>query len=60
MPKSRFKVLLLKVFSLLKVLIVAWMIGIANCVKQESKFMEDTFIKTELMEEQEDDEPFID
>lgn len=33
------------------------MVGVANIVKQESKFMEDTFVKTELVEEQEDDEP---
>lgn len=41
----------------MRVLMVAFMIGIANVVKQESKFTQDTFAKTELVEKQKDDEP---
>jgi len=42
----------------MRVFFVAWMIGIANSINQEAKFMDDTHIKTELVEEMEDDEPF--
>lgn len=58
MPKSKVRLLLIRFFSFLRMLAVAYMVGIANIVKQESKFMEDTFVKTELKEGQEDDEPF--
>jgi hypothetical protein len=37
---------------------VAWMIGIANSINQEAKFMDDTHVKTEWVDEQSDDEPF--
>ena len=57
MPRSRFHKWLLKLMSLLRVFIMAWMVGIANSIKQEGRFMEDTFIKTEIVEEQEDDDP---
>lgn len=57
MPKSKVRLLIIRFFSFLRMLAVAYMVGVANIVKQESKFMEDTFVKTELVEEQEDDEP---
>lgn len=34
------------------------MMGLANIVKEESRFMEDSNYKIEVVEEQEDDEPF--
>ena len=37
---------------------VAWMVGIANSVKQESRFMDDTNYQIEIKEEQSDDDPF--
>ena len=58
MPRSKVHILFIKFLSFLRVLIVAYMVGVANSIKQESWFMEDTFVKTELVEEQEDDEPF--
>ena len=57
MPRSKVGLLFRKFLSFLRLLVVAYMVGIANIVKQESKFMEDTFVKTELVEEHEDDEP---
>lgn len=57
MPKSKIHRWFLLAFSYLRVLFVAWMIGIANSINQEAKFMDDTHVKTELVEEQEDDEP---
>lgn len=57
MPKSKIHRWLLSGLSFLRVLFVAWMIGIANSINQEAKFMDDTHVKTELVEEQEDDEP---
>lgn len=58
MPRSLFKRLFSRLLAFIRVFLMAWMIGIANSVKQEGRFMEDTFIKTELMEEQEDDDSF--
>ncbi len=42
----------------MRILMVAWMIGIANSFKQEARFMDETHYKIEVVEEQEDDEPF--
>jgi len=58
MPRSKVYIIFRKFLSFLRLLMVAYMVGMANSIKQESKFTEDTFIKTELVEEQEDDEPF--
>ncbi len=58
MPKSKIRRWLHSGLSLMRVFFVAWMIGIANSINQEAKFMDDTHIKTELVEEMEDDEPF--
>ena len=58
MPRSKVYILFSRFLSFLRVLMVAYMVGVANGIKQESRFMEDTFVKTELVEEQEDDEPF--
>ncbi len=58
MPKSKIQRWLISTLSFLRVLFVAWMIGIANSINQEAKFMDDTHVKTELVEEQEDDEPW--
>lgn len=47
-----------RVLAFLRMLMLAYMVGMANSIKHERNFMEDTFIKTELVEEQEDDDPF--
>ncbi|WP_268123598.1 hypothetical protein [Roseivirga pacifica] len=47
-----------RILTYIKVLMVAYMVGMANSIKHECNFMEDTFIKTELVQEQEDDDPF--
>lgn len=57
MPKSKIHRWFLSALSFMRVLFVAWMVGIANSINQEAKFMDDTNVKTELVEEQEDDEP---
>lgn len=58
MPKSRLKRFLIKFFSFLKVLAVAWMVGIANSIKQEQRSMDDTNYTVEWHDETLDDEPF--
>ena len=57
MPKSKVKRLFIYLMRSLRLLIVAYMMGIANIVKEESRFLEDTHYKIEMVEEQEDDEP---
>jgi hypothetical protein len=37
---------------------MAYMIGISNIVNQESKFMDEPAHKIEVMEKEEDDDPF--
>lgn len=34
------------------------MVGMANSIKQEERFMENTFYQIEVKDEQSDDEPF--
>lgn len=34
------------------------MVGVANSIKQEDRFMDDTFYQIEVRDEQSDDEPF--
>ncbi|MFY0591207.1 hypothetical protein [Roseivirga sp.] len=58
MPKSKVKKLLLYLLRTMRIMMVAYMMGIANIVKQESRFMDDSLYKIEVVEEQEDDEPF--
>lgn len=58
MPKSRLKRFFLATLSFTRLLIVAWMVGIANSIKQEAHFMDDTNYKIEWRDEQADDEPF--
>lgn len=58
MPKSRLKRFLLKIGGYIKILCVAWMVGIANSIKQESRFMDETNYRIEQTDERTDDEPF--
>ncbi len=58
MPKSRVKRFFIFLLRSIRIVIMAWMIGIANSIKQEAKFMDETTYKVEVREEQEDDEPF--
>lgn len=37
---------------------MAYMVGIANIVNQEAKFMDDTNDKIEVVEKEADDDPF--
>lgn len=58
MPKSRLKRFLIKLGAYLRIIMVAWMVGIANSIKQESRFMDDTNYRIEQSDEKTDDEPF--
>ncbi|GAB5525666.1 MAG: hypothetical protein Roseis2KO_35380 [Roseivirga sp.] len=58
MPKSRIKRFLIKFGSYLRIFIVAWMVGIANSMKQESRFMDDTNYRIEQTDEKTNDDPF--
>jgi len=58
MPKSRVKRFFLAVLGYMRILIVAWMVGIANCVNQDHRFMDDTNYKIEVQDKQSDDDPF--
>lgn len=58
MPKSRVKRLFIYLMRSLRLLMVAYMMGIANIVKEESRFMDESNYKIEVTQEQEDDEPF--
>lgn len=58
MPKSRVKRLFIYIMRLMRMAIVAYMMGIANIVKDESRFRDESNYKIEVTQEQEDDEPF--
>ena len=58
MPKSRIKRFMIKLLAYLRIFMVAWMVGIANSIKQESRFMDDTNYRIEQTDEKTDDEPF--
>ena len=58
MPKSRVKRFFLACLGYLRILMVAWMVGIANSIKQEQRAMDDTNYRIELRDEQSDDDPF--
>lgn len=58
MPKSKVKRLFLFLMRTIRTCMMAYMIGIANIVNQESKFMDDTNYKIEVVEKEEDDDPF--
>jgi len=58
MPKSKIKRFFLAFFSFMRILMVAWMVGIANSIKQEQRSMDDTNYKIEWRDEQADDDPF--
>ena len=58
MPKSRIKRFFLAALGFLRLLIMAWMVGIANSIKQEQRSMDDTNYKIEWRSEETDDDPF--
>ena len=58
MPKSRIKRLLIRFGQFLRVMMVAWMVGIANSINQEGRFMDETNYTVEWHDETADDEPF--
>ena len=58
MPKSRVKRFFLACLGYLRILMVAWMVGIANSINQDHRFMDDTNYKIEWRDEQADDDPF--
>lgn len=58
MPKSRIKRFFLAALGYLRILMVAWMVGIANSIKQEQRSMDDTNYKIEVQDKQSDDDPF--
>jgi|GEM_PF-946260 len=58
MPKSRLKRLFTFLIRGIRTLMMAYMVGIANIVNQETKFMDDTNDKIEVVEKEADDDPF--
>ncbi|MBO3698646.1 hypothetical protein [Roseivirga sp. E12] len=58
MPKSRLKRFFTFLIRGLRTLMMAYMVGIANIVNQETKFMDDTNDKIEVVEKEADDDPF--
>lgn len=58
MPKSRIKRFFLAALKYMRVLMVAYMVGIANSINQDHKFMDDTNYKIEVQDKQSDDDPF--
>ena len=58
MPKSRVKRFFLAFLKTLRIIIMAWMIGIANSMKQEARFMDETNYKIEVVHKVSDDDPF--
>lgn len=48
----------LQLVGFARVVMMAWMVGIANSIKQENRFMDDTYYQIEVKDEQSDDEPF--
>ncbi len=58
MPKSRIKRFFLAALGYMRILMVAWMVGIANSIKQEQRAMDDTNYKIEVQDKQADDDPF--
>lgn len=58
MPKSRVKRFFIFLIRGLRTFVMAYMVGIANIVNQEAKFMDDTNDKIEVVEKEVDDDPF--
>jgi len=58
MPKSKLERLLIFLMRAFRACAMAYMLGISNIVNQESKFMDEPAHKIEVMEKEEDDDPF--
>ncbi len=58
MPKSRLKRFFTFLIRGIRTLMMAYMVGIANIVNQETKFMDDTNDKIEVVEKEADNDPF--
>ncbi|WP_139135261.1 hypothetical protein [Roseivirga sp. 4D4] len=58
MPKSRLRRFFTFLIKGVRTLMMAYMVGIANIVNQETKFMDDTNDKIEVVEREADDDPF--
>lgn len=44
----------------MRIMMIAWMVGIANSMKQENRFMDETNYRVETRAEINDDDPFDD
>jgi len=58
MPKSRVERALIWLLRNLRIVIMAWMIGIANAFQQKAEFMDEPAFRIEQIEEMENGEPF--
>lgn len=58
MPKSRVERALIWLLRNLRIVIMAWMIGIANAFQQKAEFMDEPAFRIEEIEEMENGEPF--
>lgn len=58
MPKSKIKRLFISIMRSIRALAMAYMLGISNIVNQEVKFMDEPADRIEVMEKEEDDDPF--
>jgi len=57
---SKIKKLISRLFQLMRTAMLAYMVGIANIVKEETRFIEDTPTKIEYKQEVTDDEQIKD
>jgi hypothetical protein len=60
MADSKFKRFFRKLVQLMKTMMLAYMVGLANIVKEETRFIEDTPTKIEYKHEVTDDEQIRD
>ncbi len=60
MPKSKAKRALIWLLRNMRIVIMAWMIGIANAFQQKAEFMDEPAFRIEQIEETENGEPFED
>lgn len=58
MPKSRVERAFIWLLRNLRIVIMAWMIGIANAFQQKAEFMDEPAYRIEQIEETENGEPF--
>ena len=58
MPKSRVERAFIRLLRNLRIVIMAWMIGIANAFQHKAEFLDEPAYRIEQIEETENGEPF--